>query len=257
MVIFVLILVDMIVLSFQSVEYDWFEFILSPLALFGFEWGAGWLVAALEASSQLFEFWFVRFFTTKRQSSVQSLTMVQVAPDAIIDSGQSQRTIEAALRIQFLLTEVFPNEETCVVLWFAAMVFRGNNWIMSVQNIPSLVLAIDQFGLEDSILFGLLHKPSLFHFPDCPYLPPAQSTINVNNMSATDCANHFCFDPNTIRTITGRLPFANNLSTPTGRDAYCLVEGFCIILFRMAFPHQLCDMVHIFGRHETALSRIF
>ena len=66
--IFVLILVDMIVLSFQSVEYDWFEFLLSPSALFGFEWGgAGWLLAASEASSQLFEFCFGIF---RRQTPI-------------------------------------------------------------------------------------------------------------------------------------------------------------------------------------------
>ena len=33
-------------------------------------------------------------------------------------------------------------------------------------------------------------------------------------------------------------------------------EGLCILLRRLAYPNRLCDLVPLFGRHETELSLI-
>ncbi|MEL6804412.1 MAG: hypothetical protein AAFO91_11615, partial [Bacteroidota bacterium] len=175
----------------------------------------------------------------------------------ILESGQDERAIEAAMMVRFLLVDDFPDEEPFLVLWMASLLFRGNDRIMTEQNIPFLVAAINLFGPEEGILFCFLRQPCLFDFPDRPRLPPVHIRIDINNMSTTDCRLLFRFDPDVIRTITERLPIPNILSTPTGRDTYCIVEGFCIVVYRMSFPRRWCDMVRLFGRHESALSRIF
>ena len=88
-------------------------------------------------------------------------------------------------------------------------------------------------------------------------LPPAPSTPrpNLRNLSEEDCVEMFRFLYEEIEVLAVALDLPE-MMTATNGLRWSRVEGLCILLRRLAYPCRLSDLVHIFGRGVSDISRI-
>ena len=81
--------------------------------------------------------------------------------------------------------------------------------------------------------------------------------LDLNDLSETDCTSYFRFGHSDIKKIITHLHLPDVIITPIHADRVLSVEAVCLVLRRMSYPCRWFDLQNQFGRHVSALSRIF
>jgi len=81
--------------------------------------------------------------------------------------------------------------------------------------------------------------------------------LNLNMMNEVDCQQYFRFGHGDIRQLTVSLQLPEVIITPTHGDHVLVVEGTCLVLRHLSYPCRWFDLQNPFGRHTSALSRLF
>ena len=89
--------------------------------------------------------------------------------------------------------------------------------------------------------------------PDWRFHPSQCGTLRTQGLQAEHL---FRFSQENLWILLDALKMPHIMRTPE-RDAFYGIEGLCIVLRRLVFPVRYMDMVVLFGRQTSPLSRIF
>ncbi len=81
--------------------------------------------------------------------------------------------------------------------------------------------------------------------------------LSLNELNETDCKGYFRFGHSDIKTIITHLQLPEVIITPHHADRVLVVEALCLVLHRLSYPCCWFDLQNQFGRHVSAMSRIF
>jgi hypothetical protein len=81
--------------------------------------------------------------------------------------------------------------------------------------------------------------------------------LNLNDLNEADCKSYFRFSHSEIKRIIVHLQLPEVIIVPTHADRVLIVEAICLIFRRLSYPCRWFDLQNQFGRHVSALSRIF
>jgi hypothetical protein len=183
--------------------------------------------------------------------------MVRLLTDEIEDTGADLREVISALTLKFLIRPLLEGGDVAevsdaTVMAAVGLIFRGNSRILCTRHVLPFLVAMRQVGFTRAWERAVeLH---LFRHVDLPILPELR--LDLNAMSQNTSRSRYRFDQDQLKAIAAKLPFPEVLITYQ-RDKFYLVEGLCILLHRMAYPVRWSDMEQLYGRHVSAMSRIF
>lgn len=160
----------------------------------------------------------------------------------------TEREIEAAQTMLRLLEMFDPNIAISI-----ALTRRGDMRIIRAEDSVFFYRLVVEFGIEDAWSAALLS--GFFCHMDRPIMP--NLSFDLNGMSDTDCISRFRFDHFGIQQLVVVLEIPPTIVVPGHRDRINHVEVICLILDRMAYPRKWADLSQRYGRHQSALSRIF
>jgi hypothetical protein len=109
------------------------------------------------------------------------------------------------------------------------------------------------FGVTNTVKILLLERK--FFIPHSVINPALR--LNLNELNETDCKNYFRFQHSDIKNIIIHLQLPEVIITPSHADRVLVVEALCLVLQRLSYPCRWFDLQNQFGRHVSALSRIF
>jgi len=109
------------------------------------------------------------------------------------------------------------------------------------------------FSTKTVIKMLVMHRK--FYTP-CTILNP-ELRLHLNELKESDCISYFRFGHSDIKKIITHLLLPDVLITPIHADRVLIVEAICLILCRLSYPCRWFDLQNQFGRHVSALSRIF
>jgi hypothetical protein len=81
--------------------------------------------------------------------------------------------------------------------------------------------------------------------------------LNLNALNEEECKKSFRFGHSDIKKILVQLQLPDVIITPEHKDRVLVVEGLCLVLRRLSYPCRWFDLQYQFGRHVSALSRVF
>ena len=81
--------------------------------------------------------------------------------------------------------------------------------------------------------------------------------LNLNMLTDSECKEKFRFSHRHIQLLVSRLGFPDMIIVQHHKDRILAVEAFCLLLRRLSYPNRWCDLRDSFGRHASAMSRIF
>ena len=131
-------------------------------------------------------------------------------------------------------------------------VFRGNERLLQTKHLMQFLLCCRDFGIQKTWEAALFC--GWFCHVDQPLLPNLR--LDLNSMSATDCKNKFRFNQDQLKEILAHFPFPEIIIAEQ-RDRVHLIEAFCLVMRRLSYPVKWTDLKDEFGRHGSALCRIF
>lgn len=86
-----------------------------------------------------------------------------------------------------------------------------------------------------------------------PFIPHVRFDLRLYDDDT--CTRFFRFQQDEIRTILASLRMPDIFKADNGL-AFASIEGLSLVLRRLAYPCRLIDLVHMFGRSESSLSRM-
>lgn len=81
--------------------------------------------------------------------------------------------------------------------------------------------------------------------------------LKLHEINTFDFRQYFRFSREEVRKIISCLRLPDVIVTPHHKDRVQSFEAVCIVLRRLSYPNRLFDLQNQFGRHESALCRIF
>ncbi len=120
------------------------------------------------------------------------------------------------------------------------------------DSLKSILRRCQVFGATAATLM-LYHR--IFYIP-CSVLNPVLC-LNLNALNEEDCRKYFRFGHRDIKKILVQLQLPEVIITPNHKDSVLIVEALCLVLCRLSYPCRWFDLQNHFGRHVSALSRIF
>jgi len=79
---------------------------------------------------------------------------------------------------------------------------------------------------------------------------PINPELRLNLNTLKDSERH-------IQLLVSRLGFPDVIIILHHKDRILAVEALCLLLRRLSYPNPWCDLRDSFGRHASAMSRIF
>ena len=121
------------------------------------------------------------------------------------------------------------------------------------ESLKNILFLSTFFGAATATKFLLEQRR--FYIPRSVLNPALR--LNLNAMNEVDCQQYFRFGHGEIRQLTVSLQLPEVIITPSHGDRVLVVEGICLVLRRLSYPCRWFDLQNQFGRHTSALSRIF
>ena len=122
---------------------------------------------------------------------------------------------------------------------------------MNIEDIATVMVLCPDLLPEDDILMLLLAECEQSEVP----LHYKYKRFSFDRLSETEFKQYFRFTKEHVALLVDTLKLKQTY-TASSKLRWSGTEGLCILLRRLCYPNRLCDLVPLFGRHETELSVI-